>query len=142
VFTEVEVPKFTGDLALGGLSLGLAGAATAGRSPAMADVLPYIPLATRDFGRGAAVVAQLPLRWAAKGSGLVAVTATLVPANGGAPVQLEKASLPAPQYEQVAGQVYRVAIPQNLAPGAYRLAVEAVMGQKRAAREVNFRIVE
>ena len=141
VYTDVAVPKFTGDLALGGLSLSLAGATTAGRSPAIAELLPLIPIATRDFAPGARIVAQLPVRAASKGSGLVAVTATIVGADGTS-TPIDNASTPASDYDKGADSVYRVALPTDLAPGSYRLLVEARAGNARGAREVSFRIVD
>jgi VWFA-related protein len=140
VFTEAVVPKFTGDLALGGLSLGVEAAQTAGAAAAIADLLPFIPVATRELTAGTRWVAQVPIRASAKAAGVVTITATLVPSSG-APVQLDTSANPAAYYGAGSGGVYHVPLPAGLAPGTYRLSIEAGLGRAHAVRETSFTIL-
>ena len=39
------------------------------------------------------------------------------------------------------GQVYRAPLPENLAPGAYKVVVTAAYGGKRVTRELPFRVI-
>ena len=137
VFTEVVVPDFTDDLALGGLSLATPAATTARLAELLAGVVPLVPLGLREFQAGAPLVAQLPLRASPK-SGAVRLEARLT--RGGAAVPLEPTP-PASDFSGPSGAVYQQALPPALEPGEYRLTVEATAGRARATREVAFRIV-
>ena len=136
VFTEVLVPDFTDDLALGGLSLATPAATTARLAELLAGVVPLVPLGLREFHAGAPLVAQLPIR-ASPRSGAIRVEARLT--RGGAAVPLESTP-PASDYSGPSGAVYQQALPA-LEPGDYRLTVEATAGRERAMREVAFRIL-
>jgi VWFA-related protein len=140
VFTEVTVPKFSDNLSLGGLSLAATSALAATRADALVNVLPLIPLATRDVSPTTQLSAQLPIRIAPKAaSGPVSITATLVHLDG-TRVQLDAASSPAGEYASDSARVYQVSVPQNLPAGSYRLAVEVSLGGTRATREASFRV--
>jgi hypothetical protein len=102
--------------------------------------LPFIPAATRELQAGARLVAQLPIRASSKALGTVTITSTLVPASG-APVQLDTSAGPAADYGGEAGGVYQVPVPATLAPGSYRLSIEAGLGRAHAVRETSFTIV-
>jgi len=141
VFTEVTVPKFSDDLALGGLSLAATSSLAARRADALADVLPLIPLATRDVLPTAQISAQLPIRIGSRAASRpLSITATLIGPDG-TRVQLDASSSAAAEYASESGRVYQASIPQNLPSGSYRLAVEVSLGGTRASREVSFRVV-
>ena len=78
VFTEVTVPKFTNDLAIGGLSLGSPALRTEQRAEAIASVLPLVPLPTREFPAATALVAQLPIRATANGDAAINIETRLL----------------------------------------------------------------
>jgi VWFA-related protein len=140
VFTDVDVPKFNADLAVGGLSLASTAPVHAVReAPAGAAAL-LTPIATRDLASPAQVLVQLPLRVASKhAAGTLTIRATLIESSGASTV-LDNASRPASEHTSQAGQVYRVPLPAALPPGAYRVAIEAMVGRARATRELSFRI--
>jgi VWFA-related protein len=140
VFTEVTVPKFTDDLAIGGLSLGSPALRTEERAELIAGVLPLVPLATREFPAATSLVAQLPIRATAKGAAAIKIETRLL-RNDRDPMVL-----PPPAGAQVgftgpAGAVYQVPLPPNLDAGAYRVIVDVTSGRDRATREVSFRVL-
>ena len=138
VFTEVVVPKFTDDLALGGLSLGSPTLTTARLAELLARVLPLVPLATREFSGTSQIVAQLPVRAAAKPHGPIKFEARLH--RGDTSIPLPTSSATEGDVTSPAGAVHQVPLPATLEPGVYRLVVEAVLGPDRATRELAFRI--
>lgn len=140
VFTEVTVPKFTDDLALGGLSLGTPTLSSDRLAELIAPVLPLVPLPAREFPAGAPLIAQLPIRAKRNGDGAIKIEARLS-RNGG-----DAAVLPASTASQVgftgpAGAVYQVPLPSSLEPGTYRLTVGVASGNDKASRELSFRIM-
>ncbi len=140
VFTEVTVPKFTNDLAIGGLSLGSPALRTEQRAEAIASVLPLVPLPTLEFPAATPLVAQLPIRATANGDAAINIETRLL-RNDRDPMVL-----PAPAAAQVGftgpgGAVYQVPLPPNLEAGAYRLIVDVASGRDRATREMSFRVL-
>jgi VWFA-related protein len=140
VFTEVDVPKFDGDLVLGGLSLVSPTPGHGADARHMAGVVPLSPLAARDTPEGRSVSAEVPIRLAERAKSTpLAITATLT-APGGEPRLLEQPPHNAADYAKPAGHVYRVTLPPDLAAGNYRLVVDAAAGRSRVTRELAFRI--
>ena len=140
VFTELTVPKFDTELAVGGLSLGAPIADPSGTADRLRAVLPLVPFATRNLSATSTIEAQLPLRVSAKAaSNPLAVVASLVRPDG-TTVQLDRVNASAVEYAKPAGKVYRVRIPQRLIAGEYRLAVDVTLGRARAGREIAFGI--
>jgi hypothetical protein len=141
VFTEVSVPRFDTDLAVGGLSLGAPSSADVTDADRLRSVLSLIPLATNEVGRGTAVTAQLPIRASPKAaSSALTITATLVPADG-TMQPLDRTQATGRDYGSGAGKVYRVPLPRALAPGQYRVRVEAALGSAILARELTFSVL-
>jgi hypothetical protein len=142
VFTEVNVPKFDGDLVLGGLSIVAPTPGAVVNEKDMSRVLPLAPLANRDVPANVPIAAEVPIRIASKAaSGPLTITTRLVGPDGGT-VQLDNAARDAAAYATASGGVYRIALPPNLAAGSYRLVVEAVAGRARATREVAIRVLQ
>jgi VWFA-related protein len=140
VFTEVDVPKFNSDLAVGGLSLASEGAVHAAREAPAGPSALLTPIPSRELSSSTRIVAQLPIKVPTKKSGgTIAIRATLTQPDGTSLV-LENVSRAASDHAGAAGQVYRVPLPASLPPGAYRLAIEATLGRDRATRELAFRI--
>jgi VWFA-related protein len=139
VFTEVVVPKFTDDLALGGLSLGSPALPTVKRAEPLSGVLPLLPLATREFSGTSQIVAQLPVRASARADGPITLDARLSREDGTA-VPLPAASATQRDFSGPAGAVHQVALPPRLEPGVYRLIIGATLGRERKTREIAFRI--
>jgi VWFA-related protein len=141
VFTELTVPKFDTDLGVGGLSLGGAAPAASGSVDRLRGMLPLVPLASHDLAPNSTIEAQLPIRVSAKAAASKALTlsATLTRPDG-TTVQLDRVDADAAGYAKRSGKVYRVRIPQPLAPGAYRLVVDATLSRTQISREVAFRI--
>jgi VWFA-related protein len=140
VFTELTVPKFDAELAVGGLALGAPAPGAAGDADRLRDVLPLVPFASQDLAPDATVEAQLPVRVSSKAaSGPLAIISSLARPDG-TTVQLDRTNAAAAEYARPVGKVYRVAIPRPLAPGAYRLVVDTSFGSSRISREVAFRV--
>ena len=115
VFTEVNVPKFDGDLVLGGLSIVAPVPGTVVNEKETSRVLSLTPLANRDLPANVPIAAELPLRIAAKAaSGPLTITTTLVSIDGSS-VQLDNAPRDASAYASTSGGIYRVALPPTVA---------------------------
>ena len=141
VFTEVDVPKFDGDLVLGGLSLVSPTPGHAADAKHMANAVPLAPLADREVPSGKSISAEVPIRIAERAKSTpLTIAATLVTA-GGESRQLEVPPHNAADYAKPAGNVYRVTLPPDLASGDYRLVVDATAGRARVMRELAFRVV-
>jgi hypothetical protein len=63
------------------------------------------------------------------------IVATLANADG-TTVSLDRSHVSGREYSAAAGKVYRVALPQALAPGTYRIVVETALGRTTVAREL------
>ena len=140
VYTEITVPKFDQDLVLGGLSLTTPVAVplvNAKQAPPAPDLSP---LATSDIPAGMPITASVPIRISSTAAAKsLTVTATLSRPDGST---LDLASGPsrASGFATSAGEIFRVVLPADLAPGPYRLAVEAISGGERVTRDLRFRV--
>jgi len=129
VFLEMTVPKFDGELGVGGLSLGAPSSIAVTQADRLRGVLTLIPLATSEFAPDTAAAAQLPIRVSSKAaSNPLTIVATLVRPDGTA-VELDRTGVPGRDYASGAGKVYRVALPQPLDVGKYRVIVESTLGR-------------
>jgi hypothetical protein len=140
VFTEVTVPKFTDDLAIGGLSLGSPALRTEERAELLTGVLPLVPLPTREFPAATRLVAQLPIRATANATAAIAIESRLQ-RDDRDPVVLPASAAAQVGFTGPAGAVYQVALPPKLDPGDYRLIVDIASGRHRATRETSFRVL-
>ena len=140
VFTEADVPKFSADLGLGGLSFvapGMSGLVNA-TDPSLEELSP---LASRDLPAHTPLAAHLPIRVAGKRAATsLTITATLEKAEGET-LRLEHTPRAVSDYAKPAGGVCRIAFPPGLAVGSYRLVVDVASERARATREMTFRIV-
>jgi VWFA-related protein len=140
VFTEVTVPKFDSELALGGLSLVSPTPGVAVNAKQMSEVVGLTPFAGRDVPPNAPIAAEVPIRVSMKAASTpLTMTATLIRPGGDAR-QLDQTAHAASDYAKPSGHVYRIALPPDLAEGDYRLVVEAMSGRARATRELAFRV--
>ena len=140
VFTELMVPRFDTDLAVGGLALGAPVPGGSGDGDRLRGVLPLVPFASSEVAANSTVEAQLPIRVSSKAaSSPIAITATLVRPDG-SHVSLDRTHTAAVEYAARSGRVYRVAIPKALPPGAYRIVVDTSLGTNQISREVAFRV--
>ena len=141
VFVEVLVPKFDAELGVGGLSLGAPSSIAVTGTDRLRGVLPLIPLATNELAPGTAVAAQLPIRVSSKAASKpLTITATLVRADG-TTQPLDSIQAAARDYASAAGKVYRVALPQALTAGSYRVIVESTLGRTTVSRETAFSVL-
>jgi hypothetical protein len=142
VFTEVTVPKFEGAVALGGLSIASPAVRTTNVSETDAANAPSItPLATRDIPSGIPLAAEVAVRSDTRAaSATFVITATLRSAYDTI-IQLPTMEREASAFAGPAGDIYRVDLPRDLAPGSYRLTVEAARGRTRVTRELAFRVI-
>jgi hypothetical protein len=141
VFTEVSVPRFDAELGVGGLSLGAPSATAVTEADRLRGVLSFVPLATNEVAPGAALSAQLPIKVSSKASSSsLTITVTLAHADG-TTVSLDRSQASGREYAATAGKIYRVALPQALAAGTYRIVVETALGRTRVARELGFSVV-
>lgn len=142
VFTEVTVPKFEGAVALGGLSIASPAIRMASVGLKDAANAPAIsPLATRDIPPGIPLAAEVAVRTNTRAlSSPLAITATLRTPDDSI-IQLPTTEREASAFAAPAGDIYRVDLPHDLAPGSYRVVVEAVSGRTRVTRELAFRVI-
>ena len=141
VFIDVSVPKFDGELGVGGLSLGAPSSTAVTEADRLRGVLALIPLATNELAPGTAVAAQLPIRVSSKAAAkTLTITATLVRADG-TTLLLDRTQAVGRDYARAAGKVYRVGIPQTLSAASYRIIVESTMGRTTVARELAFSVL-
>jgi VWFA-related protein len=142
VFTDVTVPKFDAPISAGGLSLGVPASLAAAGAERLAGVLPLLPVATREIARDESLDVQLPIRVAARrASGRVEAVVRLAGPDG-AVQTLGSVTRPAQDFASGAGDVLRVPLPRPLAPGQYRLTVDATIGSARVTRELAFTVSE
>ncbi len=141
VFVDVSVPKFDAELGVGGLSLGAPSSVAVTEADRLRGVLPLIPLATNEVALGTAFAAQLPIRVSSKAaSRSLTITATLVRADG-TTLPLNRTQAAGRDYASAGGKVYRVALPQALSAGTYRVTVESTLGRTTVARALDFSVL-
>jgi hypothetical protein len=136
VFTEVSVPVFDAELGVGGLSLGAASSSAITAADRLRSVLTLIPLTTNEIPARTAVAAQLPIKVSAKAAQHpLTIVTSLVRSDGGRFI-IDRTTSPARTYATAGGTVYRVAIPEVLAAGAYSVRVETTLNETTVLREV------
>jgi VWFA-related protein len=139
VFVEVDVPKFDGDLAAGGLSLGPPPSQRVARVDKLGGPLPIAPLPGIEPLTVANAVVQLPVRVGRRVAGPVTIAATLVGPDG-ARREITTAALAASDFSDGDGGTFRVPLPPLSAPGRYRVVVEVSAGRSRLTRELPFAV--
>ena len=137
-----DVPDFPKDkLTASGLVLSASGAvATADRS-VMADVLPTIPTATREFTRATTVTAFLRFyQGGAKAPVATQVTTTILDATGRT-VHEQTTAVEAPHFDKNRAADYQIDLPiAKLAPGPHLLTITARAGDLSIKREARFSV--
>jgi VWFA-related protein len=138
VFTEVDVPRFDGDVALGGLCLAAPTRTRSvnGKEETTAPMLT--PLATREIPAGLQLTAEVPILVRGVSTRLV-MGATLRTPDG-RDIQLDSGMRDASAYAKGGGGTYRVTLPADLPIGSYQLLVQATAGRTRVSREISFRV--
>ena len=141
VYLDVSVPKFDGNVGVGGLSLGAASAVAVTEADRLRGVLALIPLATNELAPGVPVEGQIPIRVDKKlASSPLTITSMLVREDG-TTLPLDRTEAAGRDYAGAGGKVYRVALPATLAAGRYRLAVEVSLGRTTVARDLGFSVL-
>ena len=141
VFTEVSVPQFGAELAVGGMSLGAPSAAAITGADRLRSVLALVPLAGTEVAPGASLSAQLPIRVSSRAAAnQMTIAATLVPADGQT-LTLDRTTASGRDYAGAAGKIYRVNLPQTLSAGRYRIIIETTIGRTMVARELSFSVM-
>ena len=139
VFTEVLVPKFDGDVVLGGLSIAAPGIRPISvNDKDAANAPPLTPLAAREVPAGRPMAAEVPIRIDRRASSLV-ITATLRKPDGSA-VELESPRPDVARYANARGDTYRITLPTDLTAGAHQLVIEATAGGKPVSRGITFQV--
>jgi hypothetical protein len=140
-FAEIVVPKFDGDLALGGLFLGTSGDRGALHAEKISPLLPAIPLAVRDLPANLPVVAALPIKIARKHAEAVLTLRTILIRSDASTQEIERVTKPASTFAATGG-VYVVALPFKDLAGPYRVKVEASLPNREPlSREAAFTVV-
>jgi VWFA-related protein len=138
VFTDVSVPAFDAELGVGGLSLGAPNSSAITAADRLRSVLTLIPLTTNQIAPRTAIAAQLPIKLSAKAAlNSMTIVTSLVRSDGDRFI-IDRVTSPARTYARAGGEVYRVAIPQALAPGAYSVRVETTLNGRTILRELPF----
>jgi hypothetical protein len=101
-------------------------------------VLTLIPLTTNQIAPRTAIAAQLPIRVSAKAALKPMTIVTSLVRSDGDRFIIDRVTSPARTYASAGGEVYRVAIPQALAPGAYSVRVETTLSGRTVLRELPF----
>jgi hypothetical protein len=101
-------------------------------------VLTLIPLTTNQIAPRTAIAAQLPIRVSAKAALKPMTIVTSLVRSDGDRFIIDRVTSPARTYASAGGKVYRVAIPQALAPGAYSVRVETTLNGRTILRELPF----
>jgi VWFA-related protein len=140
VFTDVSVPQFGAELAVGGLSLGAPSAAAITGADRLRGVLPLVPLAANEIAAGASLTAQLPIRVSSRGAAHPLTIAATLAGNDGQTLTLDRTTASGRDYAVAAGKIYRVSLPDSLSEGRYRLVVETTIGRTKVAREISFTV--
>ncbi len=142
VFAHVTVPDFRKDRFSGsGLVLSVSRSVTAGQHNQVADLLPLVPTALRDFRPDATVTAFLRLyQGGSKSPDPVRVNASILDAAGKTRFD-QTTFLEAAQFGASRSVDYRFDLPiATLASGAHLLTIEAHLGQEVVKRQAIFRI--
>jgi hypothetical protein len=141
VFTEVSVPQFGAELAVGGMSLGAPSTAAITGADRLRGVLALVPLAGTEVAPGGSLSAQLPIRVSSRAAAnQLTIAATLVPADGQT-VTLDRTTASGRDYAGAGGKIYRVNLPQTLSAGRYRIIIETTIGRTMVARELSFSVM-
>ncbi len=116
VFTEVTVPDFRAELAVGGLSVGVDTGMTITAADRARGVLPLIPFATNELAPGTRAAAQLPVSVAATAASQpLTIVATLTTPDG-TTHQLDRTVGTGRDYASRGGRVTRCCCLRRSAP--------------------------
>ena len=139
VFTDVSVPRFDAEVAVGGLSLGAASSAAVTQADRLRGVLTLVPLATNEMAPGASLAVQLPIRVSPKAaSSALTITTTLERADG-TTLTLDRIEASGRDYGG-GGKIHRVTIPPALSAGSYRVRIDCAIGRRTITRELAFSV--
>jgi len=141
VFTEVTVPDFRADLAVGGLSIGGEIDSPIAAADRARSVLPLIPFAANELAPQAGLAAQLPIMVAAKAASQTVTIMTTLTAPDGTTQQLGRTVGVGREYAKAGGRVHQVPLPPALATGRHRLVVETKLGRTTVVRELTVTVV-
>ena len=141
VFTEVTVPDFRAELAVGGLSVG----ADTGMPVTAADrargVLPLIPFASNELAPGTQAAAQLPISVAENAASQPLTIVATLTAPDGTTHPLDRTVGVGRDYASRGGRVHKVLLPPALAAGPHRLVVESTLGRTTVVRELTLTVL-
>jgi VWFA-related protein len=138
VFVEIEVPKFTGDVSLGGLTVATPGRRGVARADRLGG-LHATPVATSDFPGAMPLVAALAVRVSpARSREAVHVLAQLTGPDG-VPHDLVNGEREAAPFTGPAGSVIELPLP-SLTPGSYRLEIRVRIRSTESSRTLSFTI--
>jgi hypothetical protein len=141
VFAEVDVPAFDKPISLGGLTLATSAPIPDASAARLGGVLPSIPIAPRRIVPSPQLAALVPLKTTRKAEGELTIRMRLSDSSGQI-TEIDQTTVPASEFVGGAGRIHRVPLGAALAPGAYRLVVEATAGKHQASRELAFTVVE
>jgi VWFA-related protein len=141
VFTEVTVPDFRAELAVGGLSVG----ADTGMPITAADrargVLPLTPFASNELAPGTQAAAQLPISVAEKAASQPLTIVATLTAPDGTTRPLDRTVGVGRDYASRGGRVHKVLLPPALGAGPHRLVVESTLGRTTVVRELTLNVL-
>ncbi len=142
VFTDVDVPDFARErLSASGLVLSANVPLLTAQRNLLADVLPMIPIATREFSPGSAVVSFVRFyQGGTKSPATVRLSATIVDDAG--QTRFDQANtLEAGDFSRSRSADYQFTLPlSSLKPGAHLLTIDATMGGTSVRRTARFTV--
>jgi hypothetical protein len=140
VFAHVEVPDYRKDrISASGLVLSGGGGAATARADLMADLIPVVPTARREFRADAEVTAFLRIyQGGSRSPGSVRLTATILDAAGR--TKLDRTSfLEGARFAGDRAEDYRLELPlASLESGGHLLTIEAHLGGDAIRRDARF----
>lgn len=140
MFSEIEVPRFKGPLAVGGLVLGVTGTRGVARADRLPPHLEVVPMASSEVTGEMEVRAAVPVRLSGSGQA-VDVAWHLVDPSGTAR-ELERRRIAGAELRGGLGSI-TVALPlKDVEPGVYRVGIALSTGRGTPVRrELQFQVV-
>jgi VWFA-related protein len=142
VYTYAEVPDFSREeLSMSGLAISASGSMPAGNATLLTDLMPVLPTARREFGRGEVVSAAVRIFQGKEDRLLPAVARARVVGDRDDEVFSVTRAMAADEFRGWGSVDYRLALPlRDLRAGEYLLSISVEAGRESFTRTARFSI--